>query len=120
MSPADSTLYIPSPVSTNLAAASASNMNRQLRTNRALSAFLLNLTSSQTAGTSEGVTVSLHNITKGTSVNFTTSLDLSVTVAAYYTATLACDPNDLIELHFTTPAWVTNPSNWQIGGTLTF
>lgn len=123
LAPADSTTYRPSPLSVDTVASTTSNLAYQIKLDRSVSDFTLSLCSARgSAPSNELVTIQLYNVTKATSVNFTTTYDLltSGVNAEYFEAQLYCDRNDYLELRFITPVWVTNPTNWRIGATLSF
>lgn len=65
-----------------------------------------------TAGTSEGVTIRVINVTTGLSVDVTTTLDMSVASAnlSYLNAALVYTVGDVIQTQLITPNFVTQPT----------
>jgi len=111
LNPADATTYYPSLVfASGITAGGARSRHKVLKSGGLID---VNWTHSCTAGTSESVTLQLHNITQATSVTVTSSLDLSSATAnnQYLNNVLAYTVGDLIEVRIVCPTWATNPTN---------
>lgn len=116
--PVDGATYLPTTF-VDLAAQTSSSDATRIKLSTACSSFLFNLNYLRTtAGNSENITVRLVNVTQATNVDITTTLDLSLASSGsfYWTVSLSCAVNDLVEIQFICPTWPTsNPSNWRVG-----
>lgn len=121
-SPADSTTYRPSPLGDASAASTSASKAYQIKLEKNASSFGIHIVTARgTAPTSELVTVRLSNITKGTTVDFGTFEMATLNVdSLYFSAVLDSTKDDLLEIQFVTPAWVTNPATWRVGCMLTY
>lgn len=121
LSPADATTYRPSPI-VSLAAATTSQLNRQIQLPFAAIAREACITWTGTAGSNEGVTLRIANITAGTTFDFTTSMDWSTSpnCIGINGGTLSGAANDRWEIQIVTPTWTSNPASIQIAVEVTF
>jgi len=120
LNPADATTYYPSlTFASGVTVGGARSRHKALVSGGSID---VNWTHSCTAGTNEGVTLQLHNITQGTSVTVTSSLDLSANTAnnQYLSNVLNYTVGDLIEPRIVCPTWATNPTNLTFSFDLKF
>jgi len=111
LNPADATSYYPSLVfASGITASGARSRHKVFKTGTSID---VDFTYSCTAGTNEGVSLQVHNVTQGTSVTITNSLDLSVATAnnQYLNNSLNYSVGDLIEPRIVCPTWAINPTN---------
>lgn len=118
--PADSTTYYFAAIQGQAASTALSAWQRH-KLPAAASEFTLNIGYLRTnSASNEGVTITLNNHTKATSVNFTANWDMGTLSPQVYNATLACDANDDISISIDTPAWATNPLSVRVYMLLNF
>lgn len=103
-----------------IAPTTSSGANRRFRSpitgNYVNFGFIVNLVA---ASAGANTTIQLHNLTKGTSVNITTTMTWSVNNYFYSGFTLQADEGDVMEMRFVTGAFSTAPTTTQLSGTLT-
>lgn len=121
ISPADNTSYWFTPLITaSVGTSTAARFRRKLV--RPVSNFDLYFTyNCNSGGSNEGVTLKIRNHTQSTEVVVTSTLDMSIAGAAVsYSAVLACNAGDEIEVIMQTPTWATNPISMIPSFTLSF
>lgn len=110
LNPADSTTYYP--VYTFAGGIIVNDNRSRHKALKSGTIINVNFTYICIAGSSEGVTIQIHNLTAGTSVTVTSTLDMSVASAnlQYLGNSLTYSVGDEIQVRIVTPAWATNPT----------
>jgi len=109
LSPSDSTTYYPTyTFASNITTGSARSRHKTLKSGTTIN---LGWIHNCTAGSNEGVSLVVSNITAGTSVTATTTIDMSIASfnGSYTGLSLTYSIGDLIEVSVITPIWSSNP-----------
>ena len=110
LNPGDSTTYYP--VYTFAGGVTTNDVRSRHKALKAGTSLNVNFTYICSAGSNEGVTIQIHNLTAVTSLTLTSTLDLSVASAnlQYLNQSLTYSVGDEIQVRIITPAWATNPT----------
>lgn len=110
LSPTDGTTYYPVYVfASNVTSGGARSRHKVLKSGTKVN---VGWTHSCSAGSNEGVTLYVTNVTTSTTITITSTIDMSASTAnnSYLNNLLVYTAGDLIEVSFLCPSWATNPT----------
>ena len=120
MSPSDSTLYYLGTITNRALGTNGSIASARFRAPKTGTAYLFVFGGNNgVVSSNENNTLSLHNITQGTSVTISNTWQVTGSWNDLFSGfTLAVNSGDVLQIQWLTPAWATNPANISGSGTL--